>query len=266
MLLSLASAAFAGGVRRPARMKMTMKMVFFPSAAAVFFPDGGTMLFDFGKGMGEKRARALREQVLSADYAFRLFSVFGWRPRIDWLMLSSRNGTWDEEILQLFDYFDITRIYFPFDSEKAGATKTTRSMLHRGISKTLLQISLEGIPTGDLSAVETLDVIQSCSGVTFRKLLPEKGQNNFGTAGKDALCAVLVYNDVRVLITNDLTVEQQEYLMVNRAADIRATVLFCPPSLSAAFIDATGASVCLPFDGATTVLTTDGITVSSRGE
>jgi hypothetical protein len=257
LIIVLGCAALLGGkaVALDLSRLNTMKMLFFPSAACFCFPDGGVMVFDIGKGITPGMITAVRKRIIGSDLVYRFLSAFGWRPRIDWLLLASRGGQWDYKCVDALMSFNVSEVYFPFDIGKH------RRLLGKGSTELLLQLSLSSDRPLDLSARE-IDLIQSSSGARFVKLLPDHiTKADDREDGKAAVCFLIEYKDVRVLVAGELAPWQQKRLLT-APERIKADIFFHPDNLDPALVEAVGAVYDISFDTPPRAFTTDGKAVT----
>lgn len=241
-----------------ARRAAPLKAFFFSSAACFFFPDGGLMVVDIGSGITPGLIAGLRSEIVGPEIVYRALAAVGWRPRIDWLIVAPLAGQWDYRFVDALKSFDIRSLYFPFDVAR------NKAALGPGSVRLLLQLSMSGYQALDLSR-ERIDIAQSASGVRYIQLLPQGAAGEDDPAALTALCAVIEYNKVRILIVGGLSVRQQEQLLADPAR-LKADVFFHDPALLPAFAAAVGASRDIPFGAAPRAFVIDGTGIIAREE
>ncbi|MFH1541232.1 MAG: hypothetical protein ABID79_05220 [Elusimicrobiota bacterium] len=214
-----------------------MSIIFFFSSVYFSFPDGGTMLVKFGKENNNEIADVIKMDMLKGEKVYNVLSLLGWKPRIDWLILTPYDNKLDDKMYHVFNNFNIGEIYFTFDYRKFSKRF---EILNEDIGKILLQISLNNYRVFNLKEKETIDLLQSISGVKFYKILPiEKLQ---GLKESQHICFIVEYNQIKILITSELTKEEQNYIITNFADKIKSQIFYHPANIEPEFFYAVNAS------------------------
>jgi len=233
-----------------------MKAVFFPSAVCFFLADGGEMIIDIGQGTNPKMLQIINENLRPKEVVFNVFPPLGWKPRIDWLIMTSRGNVWDSKILDLINNYTFGSIYFPHrpDTYRTGSDK---KVIHAGVSKIMLEIALSRNKISSLESVKEIDLAQSNSNIRCEKLelesspLPAMGSQS-------ALCLLLTYRNTKILIASELTDEQQQYVLNNSSAKIKADIIYYTRGVNPCFVNAVGAKWCISVDDAMKTFKLDG--------
>ena len=236
-----------------------MKVIFFPSAVCFFFADGGSMLVDIGNGTNQVVLKQIKEKLIPREFVFNLFQPFGWKPRIDWLIMVPRGDIWDDKVTTLLNNYTFGEIYFPQkpNTYRTGEYKNT---FHRGVSKIILEIALAKNSINSLENINKIDLGQSNSNIKCEKLELENSQmSNYSSQG--SLCLLITYNKSKILIASELSDVQQQYILKNNLSKIKADIIYSTNGLSPNFVNAVDAKWFIIVDGLTKTFELNGSSV-----
>jgi len=214
------------------------------------------MLIDIGRGTNPEMLRVIKENLMPKEFIFNVFPPFGWKPRIDWLIMTSRGGTWDDRILDLINNYTFGSIYFPRkpDTYRTGIDK---KVFHSGVSKIILEVALAKSSIGSLQNIKEIDLAQSNSNIRCEKLELENSLLP-ATGSQSALCLLLTYKNTKILIASELKGAQQQYLLNNSLSKIKADIVYYTQGLRPDFINAVNAKWYIAVDGTTRIFKLDG--------
>jgi len=181
------------------------------NAAYLSFPDGGNMLIDTGSSKDSKKIIKYLKNEIVEEGNSKLMKLFGWKPRIDWLVItnlqSNRIGGL-EKILEKFDVKEIITSLSMEDIEK-----------NREFSKIMSSYLVADSIQTNLVDNETIDIKQTESLV---KLIA------IGTEYVDmgaSLCLRLTYEDFSFLFLSDINSDVQEGFVEDYGSLLRSNVV-----------------------------------------
>jgi hypothetical protein len=165
-------------------------------AIYVTFPDGGNMLIDTGgKNDSGKLVRLVKKGITSAEGKFGLMSLFGWKPRIDWVILTGSG---------VISYADM-------NPKKMVKDKNLEIRLKR-LADVILTLNIDHIK---LSTGEKVDLEQVVSPVELIAL-----------DSKKSLSLRLIYSRFSFVFLSDIDRNTQLKMVNKYGNSIKSTVVY----------------------------------------
>jgi hypothetical protein len=183
-------------------------------AIYVTFPDGGNMLIDTGgKNDSGKLVRLVKKGITSAEGKFGLMSLFGWKPRIDWVILTGSGANRTGGLEKVLKKFNVRRVisYADMNPKKMVKDKNLEIRLKR-LADVILTLNIDHIK---LSTGEKVDLEQVVSPVELIAL-----------DSKKSLSLRLIYSRFSFVFLSDIDRNTQLKMVNKYGNSIKSTVVY----------------------------------------
>ena len=195
-------------------------------AVYITFPDGGNMLVDTGFGTDSGRLVSQLKKEMITSKEGRVMSEFGWKPRIDWLVITNKRQERVGGLKSILENFKVREIVTAFGLEDVEEnTAFNDIMMDPDLVGNCMQTNL--------IANEDIDLKQTISPVKLTAIGPEYAAEGEGAS----LCLKLAYSDISFLFLSTLSKKIQRKISEDHGDKIEATFLFASDQLSRAMTD-----------------------------
>jgi beta-lactamase superfamily II metal-dependent hydrolase len=189
-------------------------------AVYLTFPDGGNMLIDTGrKNDARKLARLLKKEITADEGKFGLMGILGWKPRIDWVVLTGAGADRTGGLEKILTKFRVRKVisYANMDLKEMIKDKNLELRLRRLVD-VILTLNIDHV---NLAAKEEVDLEQVVSPVHLIAIDSKKN-----------LSLRLKYADFSFVFLSDADKNTQLKIAVNNVNSIKSTVLYTGGSLT----------------------------------
>jgi len=189
-------------------------------AVYISLPDGGNILVDTGrKSDARKLMGILKSEITEGEKKFGVMSFLGWKPRLDWIILTGSSPDRIGGLEKLLTRFNVRKVisYAGMDPRNMVNDNSIESRLRR-LADVILTLNVDHIT---LAADEELDLEQVVSPVKMVAL-----------NSKDNLSLQLTYSDFNFIILSETDGEIQERIAGKYGNAEEGTVLYAYGSVS----------------------------------
>ncbi len=204
----------------------------------ISFPYGGSLLIDTGnKTHMLKSVKDLKKIIFKGDKIYKFLSFLGWKPRIDWLILSNCSPDRIGGAKTILRNFRVKNILTTFPV-KSVSLKDSVIVSDPLIGEFLFELGFCNKSAVLLSSKEKIDIFQEAHNLNLKILYPFEPANSSRDSN---ICLKLDYDKIQILFVSELTHKQQKQLIATIGEELRADILYHSTGLSKNFMDAVNA-------------------------
>lgn len=220
----------------------------------ISFPYGGSLLIDTGnKTHMLKSVKNLKKIIFKGDKIYEFLSFLGWKPRIDWLILSNCSPDRIGGAKTILRNFRVKNILTTFPVKNISL-KDTLIVSDPLVGEFLFELGFCNKSAVLLSSKEKIDIFQGAHKLNLKILYPFEPANSSRDSN---ICLKLDYDKIQILFISELTHKQQKQLIATIGEELSADILYHSTGLSKDFMDAVNAKWKFSL-GDSKTLTTDG--------
>ncbi|MFC2091725.1 helix-hairpin-helix domain-containing protein [Elusimicrobiota bacterium] len=176
------------------------------------FPDGGNMLVDTGNINDADKLISLLKREMLVGKESKIMTAFGWKPRIDWLVISHLDNKRIGGMKKVLESFDVKEIITSIGIEEMESNVTFKRILTSGLVSDSIQTNLVDN--------DEIDLKQTESPVKMVAIGPEY-------YGRDtSLCLKITYKDFSCIILSDLSIGVQNSITNDYDAVLKSDFLY----------------------------------------
>ncbi len=205
------------------------------NAVFITFPVGGTMLIDTGRTADI--VSNIIQNIYRKDDFYKFMGKIGWTPRIDWLIISNLSPDRISNVRSIIRDFNVKNLYSSTDMRKLYEEDTI--VTKSAVSDLLYELGLRDLQLKLLSAGNNIELHQGIEDLKIKVLYPPRPAVSYQDSN---LCLKLIYNDVKIMYTSELTDSQQRMLINSQGGELSSDILIHPIGISSDFLEQVGAN------------------------